>query len=147
MNRKELTKTFMTVSKWKNSSGLYGFYEKNSALYGLKILKRFMLYCHFMIFIFRYVDSYSDSWVKWIKCRQICQYLLVFVPWHQIIIRLPVKQLRHYQDPGILYTSSVICHLMWIYSNLTVSILPQMVSKYRPTDTRVIIINGLRCKI
>ena len=35
MNRKELNKTFMMISKWKNPLASQGFHTKNSALQGL----------------------------------------------------------------------------------------------------------------
>ena len=36
MNQKELTKTFMMISNWKNPFGLHDLYKINSALWGLK---------------------------------------------------------------------------------------------------------------
>ena len=36
MNQKELTKTFMMISNWKNPFSLQDFFKKNSALQGLK---------------------------------------------------------------------------------------------------------------
>ena len=37
MNQKELTKTFMMVSKRKKQFSLHGFYKKDSALQGLNL--------------------------------------------------------------------------------------------------------------
>ena len=60
MKRKELTKTFMMISKWKKPFGLQGLYKNISALQGWK-----GHVCHFTKWHTRPFNTKMTQWLVW----------------------------------------------------------------------------------